>query len=90
MAVEKLSIRLTADSIQSFDDVKPWARSLEAKVESRFDQNEGALDELKKKDEENKASIKRNSRWLIFSIGLFASALAIIVFLFGIDQMFWG
>lgn len=77
----KLNIRLTADSIQSFDDVKPWARRHEARTESRLDQVEAAA-------EKHEKLITRNSRWLLFSVGLFASVLVIVVILFGVPLIF--
>lgn len=83
MAAEEIKIRLTADSIQSPDDVKPWARGFEARMESRLDQEEAATALHKK-------LIARNSLWLWFSVCLFAPAFAITVFLFWISQIFKG
>jgi len=81
VAAEEIKIRLIADSIQTFDDVKPWARSLEARMESRLDQEEAATALHKK-------LIARNSRWLLFSVALFGSVLAVIVGMFGVPLIF--
>lgn len=78
---DKISVRLTADSIQSLDDVKMWARRYEARTESRLDQEEAATALHKK-------LIARNFRWLFFSVGLFGSVLAVIVGMFGIPLIF--
>ena len=74
---------ISAESIQDIDDVKTWSRDHEIRMDHRMEQTEAAL-------KDHKEHIKRNSRWLIYSVSLFASALGIVIFLFGIIQMFGG
>ena len=72
--------RFSADSIHSIDDAKRWARDFDARTESRLDQSEARIRDHEK-------AILRTSRWLLFSVSLFGGALAVVVLLFGINEI---
>lgn len=75
--------RFSADSIQDIGDAKRWARDFDARTESRLDQAEAKIRDHKK-------AILRNSWWLLFSVGLFGSTLAIVVLLFASYLIYRG
>ena len=75
--------RLSADSIQDFDDVRTWTREQEIQVDQLHDE----ITELRDTDEEQQKAITRNLRSLLISTILFGSTLAVIIVLFGIKQI---
>ena len=73
--------RLSPESINSMNDMKTWARDHEIYINSRMDQMEASIADNKKRG-------KRNSRFLLISVCLFGSTLAVVVLLSGITRIF--
>ena len=73
--------RLNPESIQDINDMKTWARGYDLHINSRLDQIEASVSDNKKRG-------KRNSRFLLISVCLFGSTLAVVVLLSGIARIF--